>query len=390
MWLLLRRVQQRGRARDPRRHRARPQRLRARRRRPGRLRRRAAAPVQRAAPTRCCSTTASVLLTLHARPGARRRAASAPIRRSPACASTRSVPLVGGPCDDWRGGAEGRLRRPVARCASRGALPGGLRREGLADRLRRPAQLQRARAGRPCGASSAASSAAACATAPRPRLPPSFELRSPPLAEVVRDINKFSNNVMAQQLFLTLGAARSAAPARRRRRASVLRQWLREPRRRAPRAGARDRQRLGPVARHAPAARALLGQLLQAAWASPVMPELMSSLPVAGIDGTLRRSRAAPGRAHLKTGSLRDVAGVAGYVLGDSGRRYVRRRRSSTTRTPNAGAAGARGAGAVGRRRRRRRRAAGAERPRRRRSSERVVRARRLARASRAPAGRRR
>ena len=53
------------------------------------------------------------------------------------------------------------------------------------------------------------------------------------------------------------------------------------------------------------------------------MPELMSSLPVAGIDGTLRRARGAPGRAHLKTGSLRDVVGVAGYVLGNSGRRYV-------------------------------------------------------------------
>jgi D-alanyl-D-alanine carboxypeptidase/D-alanyl-D-alanine-endopeptidase (penicillin-binding protein 4) len=53
------------------------------------------------------------------------------------------------------------------------------------------------------------------------------------------------------------------------------------------------------------------------------MPELMSSLPVAGIDGTMRRSKGVPGRAHLKTGSLRDVVGVAGYVLGDSGRRYV-------------------------------------------------------------------
>jgi cobalt-zinc-cadmium efflux system protein len=41
----------------------------------------------------------------------------------------------------------------------------------------------------------------------------------------------------------------------------------------------------------------------------------MSSLPVAGIDGTLRRATATPGRAHLKTGSLRDVVGVAGYVL---------------------------------------------------------------------------
>jgi D-alanyl-D-alanine carboxypeptidase/D-alanyl-D-alanine-endopeptidase (penicillin-binding protein 4) len=49
----------------------------------------------------------------------------------------------------------------------------------------------------------------------------------------------------------------------------------------------------------------------------------MSSLPVAGIDGTLRRYKGGPGRAHLKTGSLRDVVGVAGYVLGDSGRRYV-------------------------------------------------------------------
>ena len=37
----------------------------------------------------------------------------------------------------------------------------------------------------------------------------------------------------------------------------------------------------------------------------------------------MRRSRSASGRAHLKTGSLRDVASVAGYVLGDSGRRYV-------------------------------------------------------------------
>ena len=66
-----------------------------------------------------------------------------------------------------------------------------------------------------------------------------------------------------------------------------------------------------------------LARLLQSAWGSAVMPELMASLPVSGIDGTLTRSKAPPGRAHLKTGSLRDVAGVAGYVLASSGRRYV-------------------------------------------------------------------
>jgi D-alanyl-D-alanine carboxypeptidase/D-alanyl-D-alanine-endopeptidase (penicillin-binding protein 4) len=67
----------------------------------------------------------------------------------------------------------------------------------------------------------------------------------------------------------------------------------------------------------------LLARLLQSAWASPVMPELMSSLPVGGVDGTLKRLRANQGRTHLKTGSLRDVAGVAGYVLHPDGRRYV-------------------------------------------------------------------
>ena len=63
--------------------------------------------------------------------------------------------------------------------------------------------------------------------------------------------------------------------------------------------------------------------MLQAAWGSPVMPELLASLPVAAVDGTARRSQARAGRAHIKTGTLRDVAGVAGVVLGDSGRRWV-------------------------------------------------------------------
>ena len=54
------------------------------------------------------------------------------------------------------------------------------------------------------------------------------------------------------------------------------------------------------------------------------MPELMSSLPITGVDGTLRgRRSAARGSAHLKSGSLRDVTGVAGYVLASSGKRYV-------------------------------------------------------------------
>ena len=66
-----------------------------------------------------------------------------------------------------------------------------------------------------------------------------------------------------------------------------------------------------------------LARLLVLAQAAPTMPELIASLPISGTDGTTRRLRSAIGRAHLKTGSLRDVAGVAGYVLADSGKRYV-------------------------------------------------------------------
>ncbi len=143
---------------------------------------------------------------------------------------------------------------------------------------------------------------------------------SPALAELVRDVNKFSNNTMAQQLFLTLGLARRGigTPAAAR---DVIREWLGE--------------RLGSVAsavvldngsglsRETRVTAQFLERLLQSAWASPVMPELMSSLPLTGQDGTLRRAKVAHGVAHLKTGTLRDSSGIAGFVLGESGRRYV-------------------------------------------------------------------
>lgn len=66
-----------------------------------------------------------------------------------------------------------------------------------------------------------------------------------------------------------------------------------------------------------------LALLLQLAWASPLMPELLASLPVVGLDGTLKRSRAGSASAHLKTGSLRDVNALAGVVHASSGKRYV-------------------------------------------------------------------
>jgi len=153
-------------------------------------------------------------------------------------------------------------------------------------------------------------------------LKPSFELKSPSLAEVVRDINKFSNNVMAQQLFLTLALQRTPGqPATAEAARALLRDWLVSRTGELPPGMHLDNG--SGLSRETRLSAALLVRLLQHGWSSPAMPELLSSLPINGLDGTLRRSRATPGRAHLKTGSLRDVVGVAGYVLSDSGRRYI-------------------------------------------------------------------
>jgi D-alanyl-D-alanine carboxypeptidase/D-alanyl-D-alanine-endopeptidase (penicillin-binding protein 4) len=68
-----------------------------------------------------------------------------------------------------------------------------------------------------------------------------------------------------------------------------------------------------------------MGELLLAAFRSPVMPELIASLPVFAVDGTMRK-RLGPqvaGQAHIKGGTLSGVRAIAGYVLDAQGRRVV-------------------------------------------------------------------
>jgi D-alanyl-D-alanine carboxypeptidase/D-alanyl-D-alanine-endopeptidase (penicillin-binding protein 4) len=151
-------------------------------------------------------------------------------------------------------------------------------------------------------------------------LAPAFEFDSPALSEVIREINKYSNNVMAQQVFLTLALQRGR-PATFEAAREVVRGWWRD------RIGGEPPalQNGSGLARDERISAAQLARLLHAAWRSPLMPELAASLPLAGVDGTLRRGRTPSGQgiAHLKTGSLRDVNGVAGFVEGTNGRRYV-------------------------------------------------------------------
>ena len=150
-------------------------------------------------------------------------------------------------------------------------------------------------------------------------LKPAFVVTSPALAEVVRDVNKYSNNVMAQHVFLSLALQKNGVATFDGAR-EALRQWW------VARMGDAElplADNGAGLSRDARITAQALARMLQVAWASPVMPELVASLPIAGVDGTLRRSQSRAGTAHLKTGSLRDVMAVAGYVHGASGRRYV-------------------------------------------------------------------
>ena len=146
-----------------------------------------------------------------------------------------------------------------------------------------------------------------------------------PLSEVIADINKFSNNVMAQQLFLTL-SAQPGVPGRMVASQLRLRQWWRHALPGQPEPVLDNGSGLSRTERST--ARAIAALLEQAA-ASPLQAVFVQSLAVAGVDGTLRRLRDrrpdSPliGRAWLKTGSLRDVASVAGYVEGPGGERRI-------------------------------------------------------------------
>lgn len=146
---------------------------------------------------------------------------------------------------------------------------------------------------------------------------------SPTLGDIVRDINKYSNNVMARQLFLTLGLAAGHRPARPDDGAATLHDWLDRRGLKMPElilengAGLSRQERISAAS---------LGHLLQAAWHSAVMPEFMASLPIAGSDGTMKKrvqGQGVVGQAHIKTGTLDGVKSMAGYVLDQQGRRWI-------------------------------------------------------------------
>lgn len=166
-------------------------------------------------------------------------------------------------------------------------------------------------------------------------VPPTAQLfsthRSEPLSTIIRDINKFSNNVMARQLFLTLGETLplenepgdmpevfSGSETSRRmsidRSIFAMQNWL-------TRQGMEFKELViengAGLSRIERISAEHLAQLLDHAAANPLSAELQSSLPILGVDGSVQdRLYDSPvaSHAHLKTGTLEGVKALSGYV----------------------------------------------------------------------------
>ncbi len=152
---------------------------------------------------------------------------------------------------------------------------------------------------------------------------PFATLESPPLYDIVRDVNKLSNNVMARQIFLTLATVDRPPPATTSRAAETVRRWLAARKLRMPELVLDNGSGLSRSERISAGS---LVRLLLAADASPVRDEFASSLAVAAMDGTLERrfqNGSVAGQALLKTGTLDGARAVAGYVIDADGRRFA-------------------------------------------------------------------
>ncbi len=236
-----------------------------------------------------------------------------------------SVPVVRRACGDWQGALQADFSDP-ARVRFQGAYPTGCGERAWPVAYVEPASYA-ARALRALFLAAGGTLDGQVRSGAVPRAArPLMAFDSLPLAEVIADVNKFSNNVMAQQVFLTLGAQRQPPGNLASARDALQAWWHRFMGKETPApvvdngAGLSRDERIRTSA---------LGRMLQRAAAHAEAATFQQSMSLAGVDGTAARLRdrglapSAVGQVWLKTGSLRDVASIAGYATGRSGRRYV-------------------------------------------------------------------
>lgn len=146
---------------------------------------------------------------------------------------------------------------------------------------------------------------------------------SRPLADAITGINKFSNNVMARQLFLSIDAQREVRPGTLEGSRQQVRDWLASNAISMPKLFIDNGSGLSRESR---ITAGNLSDLLQHGWKSNYRAEFLSSFALSSLDGTMRErlnETELHGRSRIKTGWLRGVRSMAGYVNSRHNRLYT-------------------------------------------------------------------
>lgn len=153
---------------------------------------------------------------------------------------------------------------------------------------------------------------------------PLLTFESWPLADVISRVNKYSNNVMARQLLLTLAAEKYGVPGTEANGRRAVAEWFVD---HGLEASSLVLSNGSGLSREGRVTARQMAELLKFAYSRPYMPEFLSSMSLTGLDGTTSRrfddTDQLTGRAHVKTGSLDHVSAIAGYLQARSGQRYV-------------------------------------------------------------------
>jgi D-alanyl-D-alanine carboxypeptidase/D-alanyl-D-alanine-endopeptidase (penicillin-binding protein 4) len=148
-------------------------------------------------------------------------------------------------------------------------------------------------------------------------------MASPPLHEIANHTNKYSSNLMAEQILKALGAEIKGLPGTTAKGVAAVSEYLAQI---GVPVGTYTMINGSGLARDTRFTPAQINAVLLDMVNDPrVGPEFLASLSVAGVDGTLRRrfDDAGDGLVRGKTGSLNSVNCVTGYVRGSDGDMYV-------------------------------------------------------------------
>ena len=168
-----------------------------------------------------------------------------------------------------------------------------------------------------------------------------------PLYESVRDVNKLSNNVMAKQLMLTLALERNGRAQNNENAAAIMKEWLKKKNLEFSELVIENGSGLSRIER---ISSQHLNEILMLGINSFYRDYFVESLPIAGVDGTMKHRLTDKLRqyfpskkelallekntetfpvglrrygAYIKTGSLVDVRSISGYVVSRTGQVYA-------------------------------------------------------------------